>query len=134
MKTFAVFPTICVFSLTLTLLTVGGQLRAQTALLWSIMMTVIFGELMTWFSEDVFFFLYYANFLGVIILIPCFTYLANKLFKDTPNKIKWFRILGLGLASTILTIAIFVTSMFFSFTSNPMNPAPRQGQNKSKGE
>jgi O-antigen/teichoic acid export membrane protein len=131
MKAFVIFPTICVFALTLALLKFDGQLRPRTALLWSTIATIIFGVFMTWLSVDVFFFLYYANFLGIIILIPCLTYLTNELFKDNSEKIKWFRILGLGLVSTILTLVIFATSMFFSFAYNPMDPAPRQGQMKN---
>ncbi len=129
MKTFVIFPTICWFILTLTLLRVGF-IRPKTALLWSTIMTIILGGLMTWFSADIFFFLYYANFLAIIVMIPCLTYLTNKLFKDNSDKIKWIRILGLGLVSTALTIAIFATSMFFSFAYNPMDPAPRQAQNE----
>jgi hypothetical protein len=133
MKAFVIFPTICFFALTLTLLRLG-QLRPQTALLWSTILTIIFGALMTLVSADVFLFLYYMNFLGVIILIPCLTYLTNELFSDNSNKIKWVRILGLGLVSTVLTIVIFATSMFFSFAYNPMDPAPKQEQKESDGD
>lgn len=95
---------------------------------------MIFGGLMTWISVDVFFFLYYMNFVGVIILIPCLTYLTDKLFRDNSDKIKWLRILGLGLVSTILTIVIFATSMFFSIAYNPMDPAPKQEQKESDSD
>lgn len=121
MKTFVIFPTICFFVLTLTLLRVG-LIRPRTSFLWSTIMTIILGGLMTWLSVDIFFLLYYANFLGVIILIPCLTYLTNKLFKDNSDRIKWIRILGLGLLSTVLTIATAGFLILISFIYNPMDP------------
>src|SRR5690349_16334077 len=102
MKTFVIFPTICVFLLTLTLMTLNGQTRHRTTLLWSVMVTVLFGGLMTWFSLDAFSFLYYSNFIGVLVCIPCLTYLTNRLFSKTQDKkINWIRVLGLGILSTV---------------------------------
>ena len=132
MKTFVIFPTICVFALTLTLLKLDGRTKPHTVLLWSTIVTTIFGGLMTWFSVDVFLFLYYLNFLGVIILIPCLTYLTNKLFKDNKDNKKWIRILGLGLISTVLTIAVFATTMFLSLLNNPMDPGQRPDNRTEK--
>ena len=121
MKTFVIFPTICFFVLTLTLLRVG-LIRPRSAFLWSTIMTIILGGLMTWLSVEIFFLLYYANFLGVLVLIPCLTYLTNKLFKDNSDRIKWIRILGLGLLSTVLTIATAGFLILISFIQNPMDP------------
>lgn len=126
MKTFVIFPTICVFVLTLTLLKLD-ETRPRNVLLRATFVTAIFGGLMIWFPLEGFF-LYYGNWIGIIILIPCFTYLTNKLFKGKISKITWIRILGLTIISTLVTIAIFATSMFFSLTNNPMDPAPRQEQ------
>lgn len=134
MKTLGIFPAISLFALTLTLLRFDPQIKTRTVLLWSAIVTILFGGLMTWFSVQVFFFVYYANFLGVIILIPCLTYLTNKLFKDSTNKIKRIRLLGLGLAATVLTIAMFATSMSISFAYNSMDPAPKHVQNERGGD
>ena len=130
MKTFVIFPTICVFLLTLTLLNVSGQRNQLRIFILTGLITIIFGGLMTLFSVDVFTFLYYSNFISVLIAIPCLTYLTNKMFPDISGKKFWFRVFGLGIASTVLTLLIFGTAMFFSFAYNPMDPAPRQEQNK----
>ena len=126
MKAFVIFPAICIFALILTMLKLSGQVGSRTALLWSTIVTILFAGLMMWFSVDVFSFLYYANFFGVIVLIPCLTYLTNKVFNDNKGKGKWMRLLGLGFVSAALTIAIFALSIFFSLANNPMDPGPRQ--------
>jgi len=130
MKTFVIFPTICIFALTMTLLKLNGQLSLRKILLWSTVATAVFSGLMVWFSVEAFFFLYYAHFLGGIVLIPCLTYLIYTLSNNTSGKIEWIRILGFGLVSTFLTIIIFSLSMFFSLSYHPMDPAPRQTQSK----
>lgn len=133
MKTFVLFPTLCVFLLTLTLLKVAGQVRPKTILIWSVFTTAIFGGLMTWFSANLFTFLYYSNFSAILIIIPCLTYLINKMLPDILiEKRLWLRIFGFGLASTILTLMLFGTAMFFSLIFNPTDPAPRQGQSEIK--
>lgn len=129
MKAFAIFPTICVFVLTLTLLRLSGQLKPRTTLLLTLMVTIFFGGLMTWFSFEIFQFLYFANFFGVLVCIPCLTYLTNRLFSDNSDKrIHWLRILGLGLASTAVTIVVAGALIFFSFLNNPMDPVTKEKQ------
>ena len=131
MKAFVIFPTICVFVLTLTLLKLNGQLRPRTSLLWTIIVTSFFGGLMTLFSSETFQFLYFANFVGILVCVPCITYLTNKLFTNNVDKrIYWTIIIGLGLASTAVTILIGGALIFFSFLNNPMDPAT----NKEKTE
>ena len=123
MKAFVIFPTICVFLLTLTLMTLHKQTRHRTTLLWSVMVTVLFGSLMTWFSVDAFVFLYYSNFIGVLLCIPCLTYLTNRLFNKTQNKnTNWIRLFGLGMLSTVVAVATAGFLIFMSFMYNPMDP------------
>ena len=133
MKAFVVFPTICVFVLMLTLLKLNGQIRRRTSLLWTMMVTSIFGGIMTWFSFETFQFLYFANFVGILVCIPCITYLINRLFTRNVNKrIYWTRIIGLGLASTVLTIAVAGTLIFLSFLYNPMDPITNKEQTENR--
>jgi len=133
MKAFVIFPTICVFVLTLTLLKLGGQVRPRTSLFWSIIVTSVFGGLMTWFSFETFQFLYFANFVGILICIPCITYLTNKLFASNVDKrIYWTRIIGLGLASTAVTILVGGALIFFSFLNNPMDPVTNKEQTENR--
>lgn len=123
MTAFVIFPTICVLVLTLTLLTLGGLSRPRVVLL-STLITATFGGLMTWLSVEVFTFLYYSNFLGVLMCIPCLTYLANRLFTYNSNKITfWIRIVGLGIVSTAATLGLAWSLILFSFINNPMDPA-----------
>ena len=106
MKAFVIFPTICVFVLTMTLLTLDGQTKSRTTFLWSAIVTVLFGGLKTWFSVDFFFFLYYSNFIGVLVCVPCLTYLTNRLLsKKLDKRTNWILVLGLGIISTVVTIA-----------------------------
>ena len=119
MKAFVIFPTICVFVLTLTLVTLGGQSRPRT-ILWSTVVTASFGGLMTWLSFEVFAFLYFSNFIGVLVCIPCLTYLTNRLFSSDSNKIMfWIRIPGLGVVSTTVTLILAWYLILFSFINNP---------------
>lgn len=127
MKALIIFPTICVFVMTLTLLKLEGTTKPRNALLRTIAVTAILSGLMIWFPVEGFF-LYYGNWIGIMILIPCFTYLSNKLFKDNADKTRWIRILGLTIFSTILTVAIFALSLLFALTYNPTDPTPRQEQ------
>lgn len=132
MKTFVIFPAICVFALAMTLLKLDGRLSPRKTVLWSTVVTAAFSGLMAWFSVETFFFLYYAHFLGGIVLIPCLTYLIYKLTRNTSNKIERLKILGLGLVSTFLSVLIFSTLMFFSLSYHPMDPAPTQMNSKRK--
>jgi hypothetical protein len=135
MKAFVIFPTICVFLLTLTLMTLDGQIRQRTALLWSVIVTILFGGLMTWFSVDAFTFLYYSNFIGVLVCIPCLTYLTNRLFSKTQDeKIKWIRVLGLAILSTVATVATAGFLIFMSFMYNPMDPPTNKQSTEEAGD
>jgi len=106
---------------TLTSLKLDGQLRTRTIVLLTTIVTVVFAGLMTLFSVEVFFFLYYANFLGVVVCIPCLTYLINELLPG--NKRSWTRLIGLGLVSTVATMVIAGFLILNSFMHNPMDPA-----------
>ncbi len=121
MKVFVIFPAICLFALVFTILRIG-LIRPWTALLWSTLLTAIFGGLMAFYSVQVFYFLYYANFIGCFILIPCLTYLMNKSFKNNSSHLKWVKIIGLGLVSSVLTIAVAGFLFFISLLYNPMDP------------
>jgi ABC-type Co2+ transport system permease subunit len=130
MKTFVLFLAICVFALTMALLELNGRLSLRKILLWSIVVTAVFSGLMVWFSVETFFFLYYAHFLGGIVLIPCLTYLIYKLSNNTSSKIEWIRILGLGLVSVFLTFIICsISTVLFVIPSN--GPCTIQIQSKS---
>jgi len=126
--TFVIFPTICVFLLTLTLLTLKGQMTSLRIFTWSILVTTIFAGLLSWFSVDAFFFLYCSNFLSVLLVIPCLTFLANRIVPYRWIKNIWIRLIGLGFISTIVTLIIFGMAMFFSLVSNPTDPGPKQEQ------
>jgi hypothetical protein len=123
MKAFVLFPTICVFLFTLTLLKLNGQTKSWIVLGWAIIVTATFGGVMTFYSVEVFEFLYFANFLGVLICIPCFTYLLNKLFKKNSNQRAYLlRVVGLSFISTLITAVIAGTLILFAFINNPMDP------------
>lgn len=123
MKAFVIFPTICVFLLTMTLLSLGAQKKQRIVLLWSVMLTILFGGLMLWFSVDAFVFLYYLNFIGIVISIPCLTYWAMRLLsKILDRRINWIGVLGLGILSTVVTVGIAGFLIFISFLYNPMDP------------
>jgi hypothetical protein len=134
MKAFVIFPTLCVFLLTLTLMTLDRQTRHRTILFWSVMLTVLFAGLMTWFSVNAFAFLYYSNFIGVLVCIPCLTYLTNRLFKTQDEKIKWIRVLGLGILSTVVTVATAGFLIFMSFMYNPMDPPTNKQSTGETGD
>ena len=135
MKAFVIFPTICVFLLTLTLLTLDGQMKARTTLFCSVIVTVLFGGLMTWFSVDAFFYLYYSNFIGVLVCIPCLTYLTNRLLsKNFDKRMSWIRVLGLGILSTLVTLATAGFFILFSFLNNPMDPPTNKQSTEKSGE
>ena len=132
MKAFVIFPTICVFLLTTTLLTLSTSIKWRTILLWSGIVTVLFGGLMTWFSVAAFLFLYYSNFIGVLVCISCLTYLTNRLLNKTlDKKVNWIGIFGIFIVSTVLTVATAGFLIFMSFMYNPMDP-PTNEQSTEK--
>jgi hypothetical protein len=135
MKAFVIFPTICVFLLTMTLLALDGQTKQRTKLISSIIVTALFGGLMTWFSLDAFLFLYYLNFIGVLISIPCLTYLTYRLLsKNQDEGVNWIRVLGLGILSTVVTVATAGFLIFMSFMYNPMDPPIKEQSTEGTGE
>jgi hypothetical protein len=125
MKAFLIFPMISVFVLMLTIFMLDGRLRSRAKVLWSAMATAISGGLMIGFSADVVLPLYDLTFLSIVILVPCLTYLMNRLFKNNSGKWTWVRILGLGLFSTALAIVIFAATFLVFILDAPMDPAPR---------
>lgn len=132
MKAFVIFPAICVFLFTKTLFTLDGQTKRGTTLLWTVAVIVLFGGLMTWFSVDVFVFLYYANFIGVLVCIPCLTYLSYRLLNKTlGERVNWIAVLGLGILSTVVTVAAAGYLFLASFIQNPMDP-PTKKQDTEK--
>lgn len=135
MKAFVIFPTICVFLLITTLLTLDGQTKSRTTWFLSVIVTVLFGGLMTWFSVDVFIFLYYTNFIGVLVCIPCLTYLTNRLLNKNVDKgTNWIRVLGLGVIATVVTVATAGFLILFSFLNNPMDPPTNKQSTEKMGE
>ena len=118
MKTFVIFPTICVSILTWTLLSLLGQMKRRTKFVLTILATIIFGGLMTWFSVDLLVFLYFSNFVSIILVIPCMTYLIYNWLPNQKIEGKYLRIFAIGLLSTVLTLAIFGTAMFFALAYN----------------
>jgi hypothetical protein len=134
MKAFVIFPTICVFLLTMTLLTLARQTKRRTILLWPDIVTVLFAGLMTWLSVDAFVFLYYSNFIGVLVCIPCLTYLTNQLLNRTLDKrVNRIGVLGLGILSTAVTVATAVFFIFMSFMYNPMDPPTNKQSTEKTG-
>ena len=123
MKTFAIFPTICIFVATASLLKIEGQLGNRKVLLWSVSATLGLGGIFTIFSVELFFFLYYFNFISVIIIIPCLISLINKSLPKVSGAPYWLRLAGIGLAATIVTVLVFAGCMFLSLASNPMDRA-----------
>jgi hypothetical protein len=123
MKAFVLFPTICIFVFSLTLLKLNGQTKSWIVLSWATIVTATFGGLMILYSVEVFEFLFYSNFLGVLVCIPCLTYLLNKLFKKNFNqRVYLLRVVGLSFVSTLITAVIAGTLILFAFINNPMDP------------
>ncbi len=123
MKAFVLFPTLCVFVFTLTLLKLNRQTKSWIVFSWAIVVTATFGGVMTFYSVEIFEFLFYSTFIGVLICIPCLTYLLNKLFKHNSNRrVYLLRVVGLSVASTLVTATIAGMLILFAFINNPMDP------------
>lgn len=127
MKSFAIFPTLSIFLLTLTLLSVSGQTGKLKIIGLAILSTSMLGGLLTMYSVELFEILYYFNLLSVIIVIACLTYLTNMLFPEH-KKATWIRLLALGVVSTVLTVTLFLTTMLAAFIQNPMDPIDKKLQ------
>jgi hypothetical protein len=93
-------------------------------------MTSILGGLLILYSVELFELLFYSNFISVVIIIPCLTYLTNKLFPNY-KKASWIRLLGLGIISTVLTVTLFLTTMLAAGIQNPMDPIDKKLQKES---
>lgn len=130
MKTFAIFPTISVFIITFSLLKSESDFGLKKELLWSLLVTILFGVIMTIFSAELFYLLYYSNFLLALALIPFLTYLINAHLPKSSGKTLWIRLFAIGVISTALSLTLFGASMLYSFLNNPMDPAPRKEQNE----
>ncbi len=120
MKAFAIFPTICVFALTLTLYNFDRQIKFRNTLLIAFFFAIVFGSYMTFYSSKLFPILYVVNIFGVFILTPCLTYWVSKLISSIGSKkVYWMKIIGVGIASALLSSFLFVLLMWNAFLHNP---------------
>lgn len=122
MKAFAIFPTICIF---ITVLTILRFLDFSGTWLKKIIISFIAAGLFAGFmivnSLNYFEFLYFFNFVSVLIIVPCLTYLANVSINGFLDKRYLLRTFVLFLLSTIVTLFVFGISFFISMASNPMD-------------
>ena len=124
MKAFAIFPTICIFVMVLTILRI---LEFPSTWLMKILLSFLAAGLFTGFvlmnSLNYFEFLYFFNFVSVLIIVPCLTYIANVSIHGFLEKIYLLRLFVLFLLSTIVTLIVFGISFFISVANNPMDYA-----------
>jgi hypothetical protein len=130
MKAFVIFPTICVFILTSSILKNQSDLGTKKNLFWSFTTTIIFcglviGALRIFKAAEFAFLLMLSNVVFALIVIPILTFLINDLFPNATGKILWIRLFGIGVVATAVTAALFGASMIFALMNNPMDPGSR---------
>ncbi|MFN7259905.1 MAG: hypothetical protein ACK5TU_08420, partial [Cyclobacteriaceae bacterium] len=97
MKAFAIFPTICVFILTFSILKSQSDLGTKKNLFWSLTTMVIFcglviGILTTLKQEELAgfaFLLMLSNVVFALVLIPILTFLMNDWIPTTTGTMRW---------------------------------------------
>jgi len=123
MKAFAIFPTLCLFILILTILKVFNfPTKNIFRLLLSFAIALIFLVTTILNSIEMFTFLYFGNFLSVIIIIPCMTYLLSSTISKKRTERYWLKITLICISITIITVLTFAITFFYSMLNNPMDP------------
>ena len=119
-----IFPTICIFILILSMLKfLEFPSNLYKKIFFSLLLAGIFFGSMMMNPSSYFDFLYFSNFISVLILIPCLTYLISRLMPRFLNKYFWLRLFTILLFSTIITLIVFGISFFFLLANNPMDYA-----------
>lgn len=118
MKTFAIFPSIAIFLFSLTLFRVVGKGFGIVATLISTLVAC----LLVIYSRQIFELLFYSNFISVIIVMPCLTYLGYSFLSKKSGVAFRIKIIGIAVAAALITGALFAATMFFALMNNPMHP------------
>jgi hypothetical protein len=123
MKAFAIFPTLCFFILILTILKVlNFPTKKIVRQLLSFALTLIFLVTAILNSIEMFPFLYFGNFLSVVIIIPCMTYLLSNIISKKRTERYWLKITLICISITIITVLTFAITFFYSMLVNPWDP------------
>ena len=125
MKSFAIFPTISIFILTFSLLRSQWEFEARKNLLWTMLLTIVLGGLLAYFSTELNIMLMLSNFVFALALVPFLTFLINDIFPTVTGRTLWIRLFGIGLVAIALTLTLLGASMFFALANNPMDPGPK---------
>lgn len=122
MKAFAIFPTICIFVMVLTILRIlGFPSTWLKKILFSFLAAGLFAVFVIINSSNFFEFLYFFNFVSVLIIVPCLTYLANVSIHGFLDKAYLIRLFVLFVLSAIFTLLVFGILFFMSMANNPMD-------------
>jgi hypothetical protein len=120
---FVVFPSIGVFISSLTILrTLDLPAKWIGKLFISLLFTAVFALLMTANFDKCFTILYYLNFVFIIIVVPCLTYLFNTLVPEFISNAPLLRIFIYFLISATITIVIFAILFFMSMSESVYIP------------
>jgi hypothetical protein len=126
MKTLAIFPSIAIFLAILTLFRLGGINKNIVAIIVSALVASIFYSfycLAVIYSDTHFALVLYGNFISVGIVMPCLAYLAYSYLPKATGAFLWVKLVGIVVAATLITGAIFATTSFFFLANNPMHPS-----------
>jgi hypothetical protein len=122
MKSFVIFPTICIFILSFAVLRINKETSIVRNFIFSFLVAGILGGLLLVFSTEVFMLLYLGNFVFVLVLIPFLTFLVDDFLPQVAGRKLWIRLFGIGLLATITTLALFAATFFYALSNNPMDP------------
>jgi hypothetical protein len=125
MITLTLFPSITIFTTILSLYSLDRQTKFSTALIIATLFTIFFGGIMIWYSQMLFFLIYFLNIICVIVLTPCLVYWINRMLPPIKDNNKyWLRILLIFIVSAALTLLLFVASMLLFISYNPTHVFP----------
>jgi hypothetical protein len=121
MKAFIIFPVICIFIITLTIVRIKDLPWSwRKRILISLAVSVLFAILLISTINYLFAFVYYCNLGCVLLMIPSISYLANKYFNHLLPTHPIVKIILLSAISAIITLLIFAISIFISILFNPV--------------
>lgn len=122
MKTFAIFPSLTIFLIALTLFQLTGKVKGILALVYGAAIAAVFYGFTVLYSDAIFPFIFSGNVISLFIAEACVTYLGYKFALKTWGSPSLSKIVSIVVTTGLVIAMVFVVTIIIALANNPMDP------------